>query len=308
MQRMHEYLATVPFDLYELHLFHLVAKYRSFTKAAQAAGLTQSAITRQIQGMETSLGVDLLERTTRSVQVTEAGKFLVGESARLLGDVERSFQTLREEFAGAKKQVRFGVSRSIALAYLPGFFHANLKRSPQIACRVSHQSDEDVLLGLQANELDLGVICPSARLPRTIRATRKFDDSFTLIAPVEAAKAFATLRGNRRAYQPWIAKQKWLFLEESSNTGQLLRKWMSKQGWRAEPAMELDNFDLIVNLVSLGMGISFVPIRALALYGQKRTFERIHLPERFTRELMVVVRKHRKMPQHLERFVENVLF
>jgi DNA-binding transcriptional LysR family regulator len=72
--------------------------------------------------------------------------------------------------------------------------------------------------------------------------------------------------------------------------------------------MELDNFDLIVNLVSLGMGVSFVPIRALALYGQKRTFERVPLPERFTRELVVVVRKHRKMPLHLERFAENVLF
>jgi DNA-binding transcriptional LysR family regulator len=305
---MHEYLATTPFDLYELHLFHLVAKHRSFTKAAGIAGLTQSAITRQIQGMESSLGVDLLERTTRSVRVTEAGRFLLAESARLLGDVEHSLQTLREEFAGAKKQVRVGVSRSIALAYLPGFFHANLKRSPEIACRISHQSDDDIQSGLEANELDLGIICPPARLPRTIRMMRKFDDAFTLIAPVEVARAVDALPTKRRLFQPWIAKQKWLLLEENSNTGQRLRKWMSKQGWRVEPIMELDNFDLIVNLVSLGMGVSFVPIRALALYGQKRTFERVLLPERFTRELAVVVRKHRKMPLHLERFVENVLF
>src|SRR4051794_10711433 len=101
MHKMNEYLATAPFDLYELHLFHLVAKHRSFTKAAEIAGLTQSAITRQMQGMESSLGIDLLERTTRSVRVTEAGKFLLAESSRLLGDVEHSLQTLREEFAGA---------------------------------------------------------------------------------------------------------------------------------------------------------------------------------------------------------------
>src|SRR2546423_301046 len=124
MHRMHDYLATVPFDLYELHLFELVARHGSFTKAAELAGLTQSAITRQIQGMESSLGVLLLERTTRSVRLTEAGKFLIGESTRLLGDVERSLQTLRVEFAGAKKRVRVGVSRSISLAYMPGFFHA----------------------------------------------------------------------------------------------------------------------------------------------------------------------------------------
>ena len=137
MRCMHEYLATVPFDLYELHLFHLVAKHGSFTKAAETAGLTQSAITRQIQGMESSLGLSLLERTTRSVRLTEAGKFLAGESARLLGDVERSLQTLRVEFAGAKRQVRVGVSRSVALAYMPGFFHANLKRLPEVACRIT---------------------------------------------------------------------------------------------------------------------------------------------------------------------------
>jgi len=305
---MHEYLATAPFDLYELHLFHLVAKHRSFTKAAEIAGLTQSAITRQIQGMESSLGVSLLERTTRNVLVTEAGKFLLGESGRLLGDVERSLQTLREEFAGAKKQVRVGVSRSVALAYLPGFFHANLKRSPEIACRVSHQSDEEIVSGLEANELDLGVLCPPPRLPQTIRITRKFDDAFTLVAPVEAASTFAALPKNRRLHGQWIAQQKWLLLEESSNTGRRFRAWILKQGWNVEPVMELDNFDLIINLVSLGMGASFVPLRALALYGQKRTFERVHLPDRFMRELVVVVRKHRRMPQHLDRFVENVLF
>ena len=73
---MHEFLATAPFDLYELYLFHLVVKHRSFTKAAGLAGLTQSAITRQMQGIESALGVDLLERTTRSVRLTAAGEFL----------------------------------------------------------------------------------------------------------------------------------------------------------------------------------------------------------------------------------------
>src|SRR5882762_6756616 len=57
MRTMHQFLSTVPFDLYELALFHLVVKHRSFTKAAEIAGLTQSAITRQMQGVENSLGI-----------------------------------------------------------------------------------------------------------------------------------------------------------------------------------------------------------------------------------------------------------
>src|ERR1041385_2192193 len=157
---MHRFLSTVPFDLYELALFHLVVKHRSFTKAAEIAGLTQSAITRQMQGVENSLGIQLLERTTRTVRVTPAGDFLYRESGRLLGDVEQSLQHLSHEFAGARKVVRVDVSRTIGLAYLPGFFHANLRRLPQLGYRVTCQASGDILSALEANEQDLGVLCP----------------------------------------------------------------------------------------------------------------------------------------------------
>jgi DNA-binding transcriptional LysR family regulator len=305
MSIVHEFLATVPFDLYELYLFHLVVKHRSFTKAAEIAGLTQSAITRQMQGMESSLGVDLLERTTRSVRVTGAGEFLFRESARLIGDVEKSLQQLREEFAGAKKEIWVGVSRSVALSHLPGFFHANRKQLPEVSCRVSHQSSREIVLALETHDLDLGVICPSSHLPRTLRITHRFEDAFTFIAPTDVAMSFPT---GRKARQEWMARQNWLLIEETSNTGRQLRDWMKKQRWRFDATMELDNFDLIINLVALGFGVSFVPIRAMALYGRKRRLQRIHLPERFTRELVVVVRRHRKLPRHLEQFIENVLF
>ena len=305
---MNEYLTTAPFDLYELHLFHLVVKHRSFTKAAEIAGLTQSAITRQMQGMENSLGIKLLERTTRSVKLTAAGEFLFHESAKLLGDVESSLKRLREEFAGAKKQVRVGVSRSIGLAYLPGFFHANLKRVPQVGCEVSHQPSKDVLSALETNEADIGVLCPPLRLPKTLRVTHKFEDAFTLIAPAELAIEFGTLPNSRKARNIWMSRQNWLCIEDTSNTGQRLQKWTLRQGWQFAPAMRLDNFDLIINLVALGLGVSFVPIRALALYGQKKNLQRLELPDRFVRELVVVVRKHRKVPPHLDQFIQNILF
>src|SRR5437899_11752012 len=132
MRVMHRFLSTVPLDLYELALFHLVVKHRSFTKAAEIAGLTQSAITRQMQGVENSLGIQLLERTTRNVRVTPAGEFLYREASRLLGDVEQSLEHLAREFAGARKVIRVDVSRTIGLSYLPGFFHANLRHFPEI--------------------------------------------------------------------------------------------------------------------------------------------------------------------------------
>src|SRR6266404_8251404 len=182
---MHQFLATSPFDLYELSLFHLVVKHRSFTRAAEIAGLTQSAITRQMQGVENSLGIQLLERTTRNVRVTPAGEFLYREAARLLGDVEQSLDHLAQEFAGARKEIRVDVSRTIGLAYLPGFFHANLRRLPDVGYRVTCQPSHEILTALEANDQDIGVLCPPPRLPKTLRVTHQFDDAFALIVSTE---------------------------------------------------------------------------------------------------------------------------
>jgi DNA-binding transcriptional LysR family regulator len=308
MQNVNDFLNTSPFDLYELSLFHLVVKHHSFTKAAQAAGLTQSAITRQIQGMEKSLGVELLERTTRSVRLTRAGEFMFQSSAKLLGDVDQSLRRLKEDFANVPKEIRIGVSRSVSLAHLPGFFHANLRHAPDIDYHVSYRPSVEILSALEMNELDLGVVCPPQRLPNTLCVTHRFADTFTLIAPNELASQFTALPKSRISRNAWLARQFWLLIDENTNTGSQLRKWMSRSGLKIDPAMQLDSFDLIISLVSLGMGISFVPTRALALYGRKKSLVRLPLPNRFERELVVVMRRHRKQPQHLAAFVKNILF
>jgi DNA-binding transcriptional LysR family regulator len=284
-----------------------VVKHHSFTKAAETAGLTQSAMTRQIQGMENSLGVPLLNRTTRVVEVTPAGAFLFREAARLLGDVERSLDHLAHEFAGAKKEVRVAVSQTIGLAYLPGFFHANLRRFPQIGYRVTHQPSEEIIAALEANEQDVGIFCAPRRLPRTLRVTHRFEDAFTLIAGATCATELQESAKLRTRIE-WLKRQNWLLIGEKSNTGQQMRQWMRHQGWRIEPTMQLDSFDLIINLVALGMGVSVVPVRALALYNQRQKLRRIRLARRFSRELVVVVRKQRKSPEHVEQFISNVLF
>lgn len=308
MQAMNEFLPTTPFDLYELHLFHLVALHRSFTKAAEVAGLTQSAVTRQVQGVEAALGIDLFERTTRSVQLTAAGRALWGEATRLIGDIDHTLRNLREEFTGAKKEIRVGVSRSVGLAYLPGFFHANLRRLPHVGYRLSYSASVEILSGIEANEIDVGVLCPPRRLPKTVRATHRFSDTFTLIANADAAAEFAAAVSRRTSRIAWMNRQNWLLLDDRANTGRRLRAWMSREGCTVEPGMLLPGFDLIINLVALGMGVSFVPARALALYAGKRQLRRLRWPDRFGRELVVVIRRHRKVPPHLAQFIENVLF
>jgi DNA-binding transcriptional LysR family regulator len=144
-------------------------------------------------------------------------------------------------------------------------------------------------------------------LPKTLRVTHRFCDAFTLIAPANS-NADDDLPMKAKGRMDWLKRQNWLLIHEDTNTGQQLRAWLRRQGWSVAPTMQLDNYDIIINLVALGMGVSLVPIRSLALYGQKRSLRRWPLPVRFERELVVAARKHRKMPSHLSRFIENVLF
>jgi DNA-binding transcriptional LysR family regulator len=139
--------------------------------------------------------------------------------------------------------------------------------------------------------------------------THKFEDAFTVIVPTPGiAGSTPNKEPTLEKRDEWMSKEHWLLISENSQTGQQLRSWLTKQKLRLEPAMQLDNFDLIINLVALGMGASLVPIRALALYHQKRGLQRVTLQERFVRELVVVVRKNRKVPPHLQEFVESILF
>ena len=72
--------------------------------------------------------------------------------------------------------------------------------------------------------------------------------------------------------------------------------------------MHADDFDFIVNLVSLGLGVSIVPHRVLALHPNRRSAQRITTNPKFSRELIVVVRRQQPLPDSLAGFVENILF
>jgi DNA-binding transcriptional LysR family regulator len=303
MPDTNEYLPTSPFGIMELHLLHLLARHGSFTRVANQVGLTQSAVTRQIQGIESKVGVALFERTTRKVAITPAGQFLIEQTRHILGDIESTLRRLREDFVEGPKQLRLGVSRGISLSYFPGFVFANQRRQPDLNLIVTHETSAAILRQLDGDELDVGILCPPARLPGNLVVTHRFRDAFTLITPrdFDGESSPAPLKKA-------LAAQTWLLINENSNTGGQLRKWMKSNGWCHRSLHEMDNFDLIINLVALGLGSSFVPQRSLALYSRRRHVRRISLPKRFSREIVVLVRKSRSGAPHITRFIENILF
>ena len=306
---VHESARDPSVDIYGLHLFRLVAETGSFTRAGRLAGLTQSAITRQIQNVEARLGVVLLERTTRRVRPTAAGHFLLEQSARILGDVAHSVQRLREEFADAPRLVRVGVSRSIGLAYLPGFFTGFQRQHPQTTLQVIHGTSAEVLAALEARELDVALLCPPTRLAGAFEITHRFPDDFTLIVPAHLPLPLAASGPVvPETLGAMLRGQRWLLPDRRSNTGRRLQTWLEEVRLPVRAAMELDSFDLIINLVALGLGVSFVPHRALPLYARRRKVRRIATAPRFSRELVVVTARELSPREHIRQFVECVLF
>lgn len=141
-------------DLGELAAFAVVAEERSFTRAAARLGVSQSALSHSMRGLEKRLGLQLLARTTRSVSPTAAGAALLQELTPALARIEQSLaeaRKLRERPAG---RIRLVTSRSAAclvlLPKLAQFAHAY----PDVVLDVTTSNDP---VDLVAGEYDAGI-------------------------------------------------------------------------------------------------------------------------------------------------------
>jgi DNA-binding transcriptional LysR family regulator len=231
----------------------------------------------------------------------EKSKTILDATNELLDEVQRTFGKV-------SPTLRIGVARSIGLAYLPGYFFTFQRKRPEVQLQITHQASREILGALEGGNLDAGLVCPPPRLPSSLKVTHRFADEFTVITPPQFPLAPAVTTATFKQLKKHFANQRWLLIDREGFTGRRLNHWLQTQGWHIEPAMELDSFDVIVNLVSLGLGVSLVPHRVLALYGQRRIVRRIAIHPRFSRELAVVVRCNRVTPEPLRSFVENVLF
>lgn len=96
-------------ELHQLRYFLAVAKYRSFTRAAEEINVSQSSISTQVSKLESELGARLLERGARSVTLTAAGKEFIAYAADICEKEEKSRETMKQYGAPDKGLLRLGV-------------------------------------------------------------------------------------------------------------------------------------------------------------------------------------------------------
>lgn len=291
-------------DLPSLHLVRLVAHHRAITPAAEAAGISQSALSRQLQSIEAQLGFQLFERTTRSLRITAAAESLLRDTEQIPMILDGALRRIREEILKEEKIVHVGVSRSISLAHIPGIFHSQLNAEQRIV--VSHPTGPAALQGVEHGKLDLAVITQPLQLPPTVEVTHRISDEFIIIAP--STMAVPGSAPTQRQLAKWAPHQSWLLPPPGSHVRRHLERWMTSQNIHLSADMELDSFDLMTQLVSMKMGVAFIPRRALSIFQRKSLLQRIKLRSPLVRELVIVTQKRSITPRHVTDFIDKVLF
>ena len=141
-------------DLGELSAFAMVAGERSFTRAAARLGISQSALSHSIRGLEKRLGIQLLARTTRSVSPTAAGTALLQDLTPALERIERAVAETRKQRESPAGRIRLIIPRTATeMVILPKL--AQFTRTyPEIVLEVTSSNDP---VDLVAGEYDAGV-------------------------------------------------------------------------------------------------------------------------------------------------------
>jgi DNA-binding transcriptional LysR family regulator len=141
-------------DLPDLAVFATVAEERSFTRAATRLGVSQSALSHTVRGLERRLGLQLLARTTRSVSPTPAGSALLRDLSPALERIQQSLQRARKQRDQPSGRLRLVTSRSAAMRVLLPKLRAFTTAYPEIVLDVTTSNDP---VDLVAGEFDAGI-------------------------------------------------------------------------------------------------------------------------------------------------------
>ncbi len=152
-------------ELRHLRYFVAVAEALSFRGAAQRLHIAQPPLSAQVKDLEGELGVRLLERTTRSVQLTHAGRVFLEEARAVLEASVHAGQRAREASRGLAGTLRVGMITPLANAWLAGSLRRFRQRFPGIQISLFELTSTEQLRRLNARELDAGLLRPPIPFP-----------------------------------------------------------------------------------------------------------------------------------------------
>jgi len=148
------------FEISQLRCFVAVAEELHFSRAAERLNMTQPPLSRQIRLLEHSVGVALLERTSRSVTLTAAGAAFLPEATRILRLAQEAAVKARRTASGEQGSLTIGFSAASGYSLLPAVVRGIRQTCPQVALNLKELVSTAQVEALNAGEIDLGLMRP----------------------------------------------------------------------------------------------------------------------------------------------------
>jgi DNA-binding transcriptional LysR family regulator len=255
-------------DVKQLRVLKAVAEHGSFSAAAEALSYTQPAISQQIAALERSAGATLVDRTSRGVRLTDAGRALVDHADVVLARLAAAEAEL-EAIAGVRGgRVRIASFSTAGASLVPPALALFEERHPEVELHFVEEDPEEAIQMMRAGDLELAVVFEFHDLSPT-----EWDRIYTgveLHHLIDDPMYLALPRGHRLAHKPRVRMQDaegetWIQEGDPRNPcGRLQKAACRAAGFEPLIGFQTDDYNVVQGLVAAGVGISLLPSLALA--------------------------------------------
>lgn len=265
-------------ELNDVRAFVRVVDSGSVSAAARDLHITQSAVTKRLQRLESSLGAKLFDRTQRPVGLTAAGQSAVEKCRRLLNDMNDLRRAVSDGGVAALADVRIGVAHALGEVVLTEPIATIREEYPRHGLRLTTGWSLDLLHLVRTGALDAAIILlPEAdRLPAEVLGTVLGKERLVILGPREKQQKRA-----RRIED--LAGVQWILNPEGCGARAILRRELARSGVEVVAVVESYTYELQLLLASQGRGLTLAPERLFQMSRSRQQLQilkvaGLHLP------------------------------
>lgn len=254
--------------LNQVEAFVNVVKYKSFSRAAQNMYVSQPTVSSYIKALEESLGVKLLERTTKDVELTDAGKAFYRHALQLLDARDISMSSVTKFAHVEPEELKIVVSSLSNWFHMPEAFIAALRNQPLLQFILIRKNSQGVLESVLNNDADFGLVASYSPRPE-LSFIPIFRERYILITP--NTPYFASMKGvfptELFQTEPFVVR------EAGSNAHDVTEQYLKSIGLTLDDlrvAMVTMNPESIQFMVKNKVGLAFINESAVQDYLDER--------------------------------------
>ncbi|BEV01216.1 LysR family transcriptional regulator [Novosphingobium olei] len=243
-------------EIRHLRYFLAVIEQRGFTRAADYLGVSQPPLSRQIRDLEIELGVDLFERSTRPVQLTDAGRLLFEQAAPVVAALDQIKPTIRRWKQARRPRFAVGVVGSILHGDMPKMIRGFRTMMPDVEVELVEMITLEQVAALKTGRIDAGLGRLGLDDPAIVREVL-FEEPLMLAIPAESPLAagesavpVTTLEGARIIVYPSQPRP--------SYADQILTL-LARNAVIPAAVREVREVQTALGLVAIGEGLAIVP-------------------------------------------------